>query len=113
MPETSRAQVKIIKHTFFTGHPAINNPDDPDYPFKLEVVMDPPTELLLSLVGAMAPSNTELECEERVMIGLTREAIDRAVEAQCLRTLPHVRRFTITGPEGIIEEFVNGNQATN
>lgn len=77
--------LKLIRHT--TAR--INEPDDPSYPFKLEVNLSPP-ELMQG-------------SEELVVRSMSREAIDQLIQANDLRRHPRLRRMTITGPDNLQE----------
>ena len=76
----------------------ISEPDDPSYPYKLEVNLAPPE--LATVAFAMLCGGSE----ELVVRATTRDAIDRFVELNDLRRHPRLRRMTITGPGGAPEE---------
>ena len=77
----------------------IDEPDDPSYPYKLEVNLRPPDLLLVTFVMLCGGS------EEMILRGKTRDAIDQFIELNYLRRHPRLRRMTITGPDGLREEF--------
>ena len=80
----------------------INEPDDPNdpgFPYKLEVNLRPPELMQVAFVMLYGGS------EEMIVRGKTREAIDAFVDLNDLRHHPRLRRITITGPDGLREEF--------
>ena len=76
----------------------INEPDDPSYPYKLEINLRPPE--LMQVAFVMLHGGSEL----MVVRGKTRKEIDRFIELNDLRRHPRLRRMTITGPDGLREE---------
>ncbi len=94
MPEVIPG-LKLIRHN--AG--GLNLPDDPSFPFKLEVNLRPPGFMDVAFVGIYGGS------EEVVVRGMTKGALYKFVELNQLRTHPRIRRFTITGPKGIVEKF--------
>ena len=64
----------------------INEPDDPSYPFKLEVNLSPPELMQVTF------------SEVLVVRSMSREAIDQLIQANDLRRHPRLRRMTITDP---------------
>lgn len=76
----------------------IDEPDDPSYPYKLEVNFRPPELMQVAFVMLYGGS------EEMIVCGMSRDAIDRFVEANDLRRHPRLRRMTITGPNDLREE---------
>lgn len=81
--------IKLIQHN--AG--GVNLPDDPSYPFKLEVSLRPPEFMLVAFVGLYGGR------EKMVVRGLTREVLEKFVEVNDLRTHPRLRELTITGPK--------------
>ena len=84
----------------FTGM-LIADPGDTDasgYPYRLEVNLSPPELMLVASVMLHGG------CEEVVVRGKTRAAIDQFVDRTDLRAHPRLRRMTITGPGGLREE---------
>jgi hypothetical protein len=77
----------------------INGPDDPSYPYKLEVNLSPPDLMLVAFVMLHGGS------EEMVVRAMTREALDQFIDRNDLRCHPRLRRMTITGPGGMREEI--------
>lgn len=77
----------------------INGPDDPSYPYKLEVNLSPPDLMLVAFVMLHGGS------EEMVVRAMTREALDQFIDRNDLRRHPRLRRMTITGPGGMREEI--------
>jgi len=77
----------------------INGPDDPSYPYKLEVNLSPPDLMLVAFVMLHGGS------EEMVVRAMAREAIDLFIDRNDLRRHPRLRRMTITGPGGMREEI--------
>jgi len=87
--------LKLIRHAG-----AINDqPDDLSYPFKLEVDLRPPSFMEVAFVLIYGGS------EEIVVRGMTKESLDRFVDANRLRIHPRLRKLTITGPDGIMEQL--------
>jgi hypothetical protein len=76
----------------------VNEPDDPSYPYKLEVNLSPPELMQVAFVMLCGGS------EELVVRALTRDAIDQFIQQNDLRRHPRLRRMTITGPDGTREE---------
>lgn len=75
----------------------INEPDDPSYPYKLDVNLSPPELMQVTFVMLHGGS------EELVVRSMSREAIDKFIEANDLRLHPRLRRMTITGPDDLKE----------
>ena len=95
MSQTKAPEAKLIRHN--TGR--VDLPDDPSYPFKLEVSLDPPKLMEDEFVKFFGGS------EEIVLRGMTKEALDKLVEAGEIRTNSRLRHFIITGPDGVVERF--------
>lgn len=77
----------------------IDEPDDPSYPFKLEVNLSPPELMNVAFVMLHGGS------EELVLRAMTREAIDLFIETNDLHRHPRVRWMIIIGPDGLKEKF--------
>lgn len=77
----------------------INEPDDPSYPYKLEVNLSPPELMQVTFIMLHGGS------EEMVVRAMTRDAIDQFIEVNNLRHHPRLRRMIITGPEESSEEI--------
>jgi hypothetical protein len=75
----------------------INEPDDPSYPYKLDMNLSPPELMQVTFVMLHGGS------EELVVRSMNREAIDKFIEANDLRRHPRLRRMTITGPNNFQE----------
>ena len=90
--------IKLIRHN--AGN--VNLPDDPSYPFKLEVNLAPPDFLTFHFIALYGGS------EEIVVRGKTKEALDEFIDGNNLREVPRLRRLTITGPDGVVEEISKG-----
>jgi len=90
--------IKLIRHNASN----VNLPDDPTFPFKLEANFRPPEFMIVAFIGLYGGS------EEIVVRGMTKDALDKFVEANGLRTHPRLRRLTITGPDGIMEQLPQG-----
>jgi len=69
-------------------------------PFKLEANFSPPLFMDLAFVFLYGGS------EEIVVRGETLEALNKLIEVNNLRTHPRLRRITITGPDGIVEQLL-------
>jgi hypothetical protein len=76
----------------------IDDPDDPSYPYKLEVNLRPPDLMQVAFVMLYGGS------DEMIVRGMSREAIDRFVDVNDLHRHPRLRRMTITGPNDLREE---------
>lgn len=81
--------IKLIRHN--AGR--VNLPDDPSYPFRLDAVFSPPD--FMNVAFALLYGGTEEICVR----GMTREALERFVEANGFRTHIRLRRLEITEPE--------------
>ena len=77
----------------------INGPDDPSFPYKLEVNLRPPE--LMQVAFVMLHGGSEV----MVVRAMTREAVDRFIELNDLRRHPRLRRMILSGPDGTSEEF--------
>lgn len=86
--------IKLIRHN--AGN--VNNPDDPTMPWKLEAHLRPPEFMIFAFIGLYGGS------EEIIVRAETREALEKFIEANDFRTHPRLRRLTITGPDGIVEQ---------
>lgn len=75
----------------------ISEPDDPSYPYKLDVNLSPPELAQVTFVMLYGGS------EELVVRSMNREAIDEFIEVNDLRRHPRLRRMTITGPDDFRE----------
>jgi hypothetical protein len=87
--------LKLIKHNVA----GVNQPDDPSFPYKLEINCSPPEFMIVTFVSLHGGS------EEVVVRSKTRESLDKFVEVNGFKTHPRLRRLTITGPDGLREEF--------
>jgi hypothetical protein len=76
----------------------VNEPDDPAMPFKLEASLRPPEFMAFAFIGLYGGS------EDIVVRSETKEALEKFLGANELRRHPRLRRLTITGPEGVIEQ---------
>lgn len=99
MSKTDRPKVKFIKYN--AGN--IDNEDDPSYPFKLAASLNPPT-MMPALFEAMG-----LDTEDLIVRGMTKQDLDEIIQILHLYTLPRLRHFTITGPDGFVEKFRKEN----
>lgn len=81
--------IKLIRHN--AG--GVNLPDDPAYPWRLDVNLRPPEFMLMAFVGIHGGS------EEICVRGMTREALEKFVALNSLRTHPRLRKLEITQPE--------------
>ena len=75
----------------------IDEPDDPSYPWKLDVNLSPPDLMQVAFVMRNGGS------EELVVRSRSRAAIDEFIEDNDLRSHPRLRRMTITGPDDFKE----------
>jgi len=86
--------LKLIHHNVS----GVNLPDDPSFPFKLEANFRPPEFMDVAFVLMHG------ESEEIVVRSMTKESLDKFVEMNNFHTHPRLRRLTITGPDGIVEQ---------
>ena len=77
----------------------IDAPDDPSYPYKLEVNLRPPELMQVAFVMLHGGS------EEVIVRGKTREAIEKFIELNDQRRHPRLRRMTITGPDNLMVDI--------
>lgn len=77
----------------------VNEPDDPSYPYKLEVNLRPPELMQVTFVMLYGGS------EVMVVRGMTREAVEQFVEQNDLRHHPRLRRMTLSDSSGTHEEI--------
>ncbi|HSX14601.1 MAG TPA: hypothetical protein VLE72_01665 [Candidatus Saccharimonadales bacterium] len=91
MPEsTTIPGVRLIRH----NASQIDEPDDPDYPFKLTASFTPPEFMQFTFVLLYGGS------EEVAVIAKSREAMDAFIEESDFGNHPRLRELTITGPDG-------------
>jgi len=91
MPQSNQQPdgVKIISH----NAAGINLPDDPDYPWRAEIVYRPPEFMRVAFIAIHGAT------ERLVIRGMTKKAIDDLVEKHCLgANHPRFIRMDITGP---------------
>ena len=81
--------IKLITHN--AG--GVNLPDDPSFPFRLDANFRPPEFMKIAFIGICGGS--EVVCVR----GETREALEKFVEVNSLRTHPRLRSLEITQPE--------------
>ena len=86
--------IKVIYHT---GEVDIE--DDPSMPFKLEANFRPPEFMIVAFIGLYGGS------EEVIVRDMTLEALNEFAQKNHLKTHPRLRKLTLTGPDGIIEEI--------
>lgn len=87
--------LKLIYHS----GGGVNVPDDPLFPFKLEGSFSSPEFMRVTFMWMRGSS------EEIVVRAMTKEALDKLIEQNDFRNHPRLRRLTITGPDGVIEEI--------
>jgi len=87
--------LKLIRHNAVN----ISKPDDPSLPFKLEANFRPPEFMDFTFICLHGGS------EEIVVRGETKDALDRFIELNNLRDHPRLRRMTMTGPDGTVEQI--------
>lgn len=86
--------IKLIRH----AGGGVDRPDDPSMPFKLEVVLRPPEFMNVAFVCLYGGS-------ERIIVrGETKEVLDELAAANRFRSHPRLISFTITGPDGVVDE---------
>ena len=77
----------------------VNLPDDPSFPFRLEAVFSPPEFLIVAFICMHGGS------EDLVVRAMTKEAMEEFIATEHLRQHPRLRRLTVTGPDGVLEEI--------
>lgn len=94
-------QIAGLKLVYLTGSrvDAIDDPNDPDYPYRLEVNLRPPELMEVAFIMLHGGS------EEIIVRGKTREALDQFIALNAFRRHPRLRRMTITGPGSLREEI--------
>lgn len=88
-------EIKIIRHM----PSRIDVADDPALPFRVEVNLAPPDFMVCTFVMLYGGS------EEIVARCANREAVDRFLDSNELRTHPRLRWIQITGPDGAVERI--------
>lgn len=91
---TPDKDIKLINHN--AGQ--VNEPDDPSFPFKLEVSFRPPEFMTVAFIGMHGGT------EEIVARGMNKEVLQHAVRENGFRTHPRLIRLTLTGPDGIVDQ---------
>ncbi len=86
--------VKLILHTGECRHE-----DDPSYPFKLELVMRPPSLCNVAFVCLYGGS------EEVLARGETPEQLKQWMARNGLSDHPRLTRWKISGPEGQVAQY--------
>lgn len=81
--------IKLIRHN--AG--GVNLPDDPSYPWRLDVNLRPPEFMDFAFILLHGGS------EEIVVRGMTKEALEEFVELNGLSDHPRLRSLEITQPE--------------
>ena len=89
----------FLKRTKIIGHNGGNTdlPDDPKFPFRLEVSLSPPEFMQFAFICLYGGS------EDLTVIGKSERALRRFVRKHDLRNHPRLRTLTISGPNGVIE----------
>jgi hypothetical protein len=77
----------------------IYEPDDPSYPYKLELNLHPPELMQVTFVMLYGGS------EVMVVRGMTRDAIAQFIDLNDLLRHPRLRRMTITGPDDLLVDI--------
>lgn len=94
MPKTIPG-LKLIRHNADN----VDLPDDPSFPFKLEAEFRPPEFMQVAFVMQYGGS------EEIIVRAMSMKALNAFIKANDIRKHCRLRRFTITGPDGTIEQF--------
>lgn len=87
--------LKLIRHNT-TG---VNISDDPSLPFKFVGIFSPPGFMTVAFIGMFGGS------EKIVVRSKTLKALQSFIDLNEYRTNPRLRKITITGPDGVIEEI--------
>jgi len=95
MSENVIEGLKLIKHN--AG--GVNLPDDPSFPYKMEMICSPPEFMTMAFIGLFGGS------EEVIVRGMTKEALEEFIGKNNYRTHPRLRSLVISGPDGIIEKL--------
>ena len=77
----------------------LDRPDDPAFPYKLKFNLSPPKFMQRAFISMCGDS------EEFAIGGKSRQALERYVQKNGIRTHPRLRWMTITGPDGVIESI--------
>lgn len=87
--------LKLIRH----NSAGVNLPDDPSFPYKLEIICSPPEFMEVAFVGLHGGS------EEVVVRSKTKESLNNFITLNNFKTHPRLLHMTITGPENLKEVF--------
>ena len=87
--------VKVIHANTYN----FDQPDDEALPFKLEMNLNPPEFMKVAFMCMFGGS------EELTVRAESLEALNSFIEKSHLRPHPRARRATITGPDGVLEEW--------
>jgi hypothetical protein len=93
MDEKYKSRVKVITANTYR----INDPDDPSFPWMIELVCRPPSFMSMAFVGIVGPT------EIITVIAKDQEALEAAMAESDLRGHPRTMRFRVSGPEGVTE----------
>lgn len=87
--------IKLIRH----NAARVNEPDDPSFPWKLDLNFSPPEFMVMAWVGLFGGS------EEITIRGMTKEALEEFVEQNKFREHPRLRWMEFTDPDGKVERW--------
>lgn len=102
MPE--HPSIEGIKLISLTGQ--IDEPDDETYPWKLVINFRPPEFMQVTFV--LMHGGTE----RMVVRGMSRELLERFLEAEDFTFHPRLREMIFTGPDGVVEEVKPTRRST-
>ena len=88
--------IKVIKHNVAR----IDRADDTSYPIRLEVHLTPPDFMIVAFLALHGGS------EHIIIRAMTLATMESAIkQVNLTRDHPRLRRFTLTGPAGVIEDI--------
>jgi hypothetical protein len=93
----------LVRTKLITHKPSgIDLPEDPAFPYKVDVALSPPKFMDVAFMLRFGGT-------ERIVIqGKGLWSLNRAMKKQDdLRRHPRLLRYTITGPDGVIEQYPN------
>lgn len=93
--EAQTGDVKVIHANMYK----IDNPDDPSFPYKLEATFRHGE--FMRVTSVMLHGG----CERFILRGKTAEALLEVAKGNEWLDHPRLLRITVTGPEGVVEEF--------
>lgn len=87
--------IKLIRH----NANQVDEPDDPSMPYRYEGDFTPPEFMQVTFVLLYGGS------EEIIIRATSLRKLNKYLDEAGLKRHPRLRSFTITGPDGVIEEY--------